>query len=91
MFRSAGPIDLKLLHGYDIPQTHAALRAGYKSGKVRSIEYRKHQLLQLAYLLQDNRERFNEAVKNDLGRSPPENEMYAKSSQVFAEQPTPVE
>ena len=59
---------ISLLHDYDIPQFHAALRAGYKSGRIKSIEYRKHQLLHLAYLLQDNRERFNEAVKNDLGR-----------------------
>ena len=63
-------------------QTHAALRAGYKSGKAKSIKYRKHQLLQLAYLLQDNRERFNESIKNDLGRSPMENEMYVNPPSI---------
>ena len=75
---------------YDILQTHAALRAGYKSGKAKPIKYRKHQLLQLAYLLQDNRERFNEAIKNDLGRSPLENEMYHKPRQVFSERLIPI-
>ncbi|KAF9652565.1 aldehyde dehydrogenase [Thelephora ganbajun] len=59
----------------EVNQSHAALRAGYKSGKAKSIKYRKHQLLQLAYLLQDNKEKFNEAIKNDLGRSSLENEM----------------
>ena len=63
-------------------QTHAALRAGYKLGKAKSIKYRKHQLLQLAYLLQDNRENFNEAIKNDLGRSSLENEMYVSLRQA---------
>lgn len=67
-------------------QIHAALRAGYRSGKAKSIKYRKHQLLQLAYLLQDNRERFNEAIKNDLGRSSLENEMYVNSRRALAKQ-----
>ena len=74
--------------GVTIPNTalqiHAALRAGYQSGKARSIKYRKHQLLQLAYLLQDNREKFNEAIKNDLGRSSLENEMYVRPRQAPA-------
>lgn len=70
-------------HDVRIPQTHAALRAGYKSGKTKSIKYRKHQLLQLAYLLQDNREKFNQAIEIDLGRSPLENEMHVNSCQAF--------
>lgn len=70
-------------------QIHAALRAGYRSGKAKSIKYRKHQLLQLAYLLQDNRERFNEAIKNDLGRSSLENEMYVNSRRALAKQLNP--
>jgi hypothetical protein len=74
---------------YGILQAHATLRAGYKSGKAKSIRYRKHQLLQLAYLLQDNREKFNDAIKNDLGRSSLENEMYVSSRQAFAKQLNP--
>lgn len=57
-------------------QIHASLQSNFKSGKAKDIKYRKHQLLQLAYLLKENRDRFNEAAKRDLGRSYPENEMY---------------
>ncbi|KAM6503217.1 NAD-aldehyde dehydrogenase [Amanita muscaria] len=52
----------------DNVQIHAKLRAGHKSGKLRSLEYRKYQLLQLAYLVKDNTKRFEEALKADLGR-----------------------
>ena len=34
--------------------------------------------------MQDNREKFNEAVKNDIGRSPLENEIYARPRQIRA-------
>ena len=61
-------------------QIHASLQVSFKSGKARDIKYRKHQLLQLAYLLKDNKDRFNEAAKRDLGRSYPENEMYVMSA-----------
>ena len=57
-------------------QIRASLQAGFKSGKPRDIKYRKHQLLQLAYLFKDNKDRFNEAAKQDLGRSYAENEVY---------------
>ena len=61
-------------------------RSPHESGKVRSSKQRKHQLLQLAYFLQDNRETFNESIKNDLGRSPLENEMHTNSRQARAKQ-----
>jgi aldehyde dehydrogenase (NAD+) len=57
-------------------QIHTSLQVGFRSGRARDIKYRKHQLLQLAYLLKDNKDRFNEAAKHDLGRSHSENEMY---------------
>lgn len=57
-------------------QIHALLQTSFKSGRAKDIKHRKHQLLQLAYLLKDNKDRFNEAAKHDLGRSYPENEMY---------------
>lgn len=56
--------------------------AGCEHGKAKSIGCRKRRLLQFACLLQDNRERFDEAVKSDLCRSPPENEMCAKFCQA---------
>ncbi|KAF8633137.1 hypothetical protein AX17_004638 [Amanita inopinata Kibby_2008] len=52
----------------EIEGIHAALRAGQDSRKLRSLEYRKYQLLQLAYLLKDNTQRFEEALAIDLGR-----------------------
>ncbi|KAG6872490.1 hypothetical protein C0995_009352 [Termitomyces sp. Mi166 len=58
----AGP----LLTG--LVQIHAQLRAGFKAGKLKSIAYRKYQLLQLAYLIKDNKKRLEEALNADLGR-----------------------
>ena len=55
-------------------QHYAALRAGFKSGKLRSVAYRKYQLLQLLYLVRDNDKRFAAALTSDLGR--PELECY---------------
>ncbi|KAF9235550.1 NAD-dependent aldehyde dehydrogenase [Melanogaster broomeanus] len=49
-------------------QIHATLRNGFRAGKLRSIEARKAQILQLAYLLQDNYERFKQSFASDLGR-----------------------
>ncbi|KAK2461146.1 hypothetical protein APHAL10511_006673 [Amanita phalloides] len=52
----------------EIEGIHAALREGHEGGKLRSIEYRKYQLLQLGYLVKDNAKRFEEALQVDLGR-----------------------
>jgi hypothetical protein len=51
-----------------ISKIRATLKAGFQSGKLKSIAYRKTQLLQLAYLLKDNLKRFEDALKSDLGR-----------------------
>ncbi|EIW78299.1 NAD-dependent aldehyde dehydrogenase [Coniophora puteana RWD-64-598 SS2] len=56
----------------EIDQMHAALRAGFRSGKMKSIAARRTQLTQLGYLVQDNMERFKEAFAADLGRHPME-------------------
>ncbi|KAJ7197880.1 NAD-aldehyde dehydrogenase [Mycena rebaudengoi] len=52
----------------EIDKIHGELRAGFNSGKTKSVAYRKYQLLQLAYLVRDNEERFVEALRLDLGR-----------------------
>ncbi|EAU89477.1 aldehyde dehydrogenase [Coprinopsis cinerea okayama7 len=52
----------------DIEKIHEELRAGFRSGKLNSIEYRKYQLLQIGYLVQENFEAFENALKADLGR-----------------------
>ncbi|TFY56827.1 hypothetical protein EVJ58_g7401 [Rhodofomes roseus] len=56
----------------EIPKIHADLYRGFRTGKTKSIEYRKDQLLRLAYLLQDNKKRFEDALFADLGRPHPE-------------------
>ncbi|EJD42590.1 NAD-dependent aldehyde dehydrogenase [Auricularia subglabra TFB-10046 SS5] len=56
----------------DIPQIRARLRAGFATGKTKDVAFRKEQLLQLAYMIQDNRDRFLDALASDLGR--PRNE-----------------
>ncbi|KAF9557043.1 NAD-dependent aldehyde dehydrogenase [Agrocybe pediades] len=52
----------------DIPKIRDELRAGFASGKLKSIEYRKYQLKQLAYLIKDNLERFQDAMNKDMSR-----------------------
>lgn len=53
------------------------MRTAFLSGKTRSVEYRRDQLKQLAFLLQDNQDAIAHAVAQDLGRS--------KFETVFAE------
>ncbi|KAJ7632988.1 NAD-aldehyde dehydrogenase [Roridomyces roridus] len=52
----------------DITKIHAELKAGFQTGKTKSLAYRKYQLLQLGYLIKDNAKRFEEALAQDLGR-----------------------
>ncbi|KAF9009920.1 NAD-aldehyde dehydrogenase [Cyathus striatus] len=59
----------------EIGKIHATLRAGFRTGKLKSIEYRKYQLLQLGYLIKDNADRFSEALRLDLGRPALETQM----------------
>lgn len=51
-------------------QIHADLRKSFRAGKIKSIEARKTQILQLAYLLKDNYDRFKTTFAQDLGRPP---------------------
>ncbi|KAJ2928248.1 hypothetical protein H1R20_g8864, partial [Candolleomyces eurysporus] len=62
----------------EIPKIHAELRAGFNSGKLKSIEYRKYQLLQLAYLVQENADRIEKALHSDLGRPAIESRLTAE-------------
>ncbi|KAJ6618864.1 NAD-aldehyde dehydrogenase [Mycena sp. CBHHK59/15] len=52
----------------EIDKIHTELRAGFNSGKTKSIAYRKYQLLQLAYLVKDNSKALEDALMQDLGR-----------------------
>ncbi|KAH9048420.1 NAD-aldehyde dehydrogenase [Lactarius hengduanensis] len=59
---TATPVD-------DIPAVRSHLKNGFKTGRTRAIQFRKQQLLALAYLIKDNIPRFQRALASDLGRS----------------------
>ncbi|KAG8896481.1 hypothetical protein FRC00_005887, partial [Tulasnella sp. 408] len=52
----------------DIPKIREHLKATFSSGRLRSVRYRRQQLLGLVHLIEDNSARFEEAFKLDLGR-----------------------
>jgi hypothetical protein len=60
---------------HNLRQIYAELRAGFASGKLKSIAFRKYQLLQLGYLIKDNEKRLEEALASDLGRPPLESTL----------------
>ena len=47
----------------------ADLRKAFVSGKTRSIEFRRKQLQSFQSMMIDNRERFEAAMKEDLGET----------------------
>ncbi|KAL9710113.1 Hexadecenal dehydrogenase [Leucoagaricus gongylophorus] len=61
-------VELRYTSLEEIEKIHANLRNGFCSGRSKIIEYRKYQLLQLAYMIQDNSQRFQDALAADLGR-----------------------
>lgn len=56
----------------DIAGIHKSLKDTFRGGKLRSIPYRRAQLAQVAYLLQDNYLAFQEALSQDFGKHPVE-------------------
>lgn len=52
----------------EIPALHRQAYATFLSGKTRSIEYRKRQIKQLGFLIQDNEQEFCRALEQDFGR-----------------------
>ncbi|KWU41154.1 aldehyde dehydrogenase [Rhodotorula sp. JG-1b] len=52
----------------EIPALHRQAYATFLSGKTRSIEYRKRQIKQLGFLIQDNEQQFCRALEQDFGR-----------------------
>ncbi|KAG8903656.1 hypothetical protein FRB99_002894 [Tulasnella sp. 403] len=50
------------------PAIREELKKSFRSGKTRDIAYRKQQLAQVAYMVQENADRFNEAIRLDLHR-----------------------
>ncbi|KAJ8474575.1 hypothetical protein ONZ51_g7116 [Trametes cubensis] len=60
----------------DIEKIHKRAHEAFRSGKLKSIAYRKEQIAQVGYLLQDNEQRFVDALKLDLGRPHLETILY---------------
>ncbi|MBE1550856.1 aldehyde dehydrogenase (NAD+) [Mycobacterium sp. OAS707] len=54
----------------DIPGTVRRLRETFKTGRTRSVEWRKQQLLALEKMMVENEGALMEALEKDLGRSP---------------------
>jgi len=53
-----------------LASTADALRATYRSGVTRPLAWRRHQLEQLAAMIEDNEAELLEALRVDLGKSP---------------------
>ncbi|TFK48922.1 NAD-dependent aldehyde dehydrogenase [Heliocybe sulcata] len=66
----------------EIEPIYSTLDKGFRSGKTKSIAYRKQQLVNLGYLVKDNAERFQEAFKADLGRPVLENSFLELDSTI---------
>ncbi|VDB82750.1 unnamed protein product [Peniophora sp. CBMAI 1063] len=58
-----------------ISQIRSDLETNFRTGKTRDIEFRRDQLLGLAYLVQENRVAIHEALRKDLGRSEHESDI----------------
>jgi tRNA pseudouridine-54 N-methylase len=50
-------------------QVRTRLTNAFRTGRTKAIQFRKQQLLSLAYLVKDNLARFQQALASDLGRS----------------------
>ncbi|KAL0069664.1 Hexadecenal dehydrogenase [Marasmius tenuissimus] len=66
----------------EIDRIHDELQATFNSGKSKSIAYRKYLLVQMMYMMKDNAERFEEALKADLGRPPFESQFFEIASSL---------
>lgn len=53
----------------EIAKINEDLRKVFLTGKTKDLEYRKNQLKQLSFMLNDNQEKFVESIRKDLGRS----------------------
>ncbi|KAJ6542372.1 aldehyde dehydrogenase [Mycena vulgaris] len=60
----------------EIPLIRDTLRTNFRNGVSRPLEWRKHQLLQVARMLQENKELFAESLAQDLGK--PKMDVYSE-------------
>lgn len=80
----ATDMDAPLVAQTTSPQIRDSLKIAFRTGRTKSIQFRKQQLLGLAYLIKDNLARFEQALASDLGRSSSESVVYAPSSRLLA-------
>ncbi|KAF5376651.1 hypothetical protein D9615_007812 [Tricholomella constricta] len=76
---SATPVD-------EIAQIHATLRTTFRKGVTRPLAWRRHQLLQLALMMQENVDAFADSLEADLGK--PRMEAIATEVGVIYERAT---
>ncbi|KAL5488205.1 HFD1_2 [Sanghuangporus weigelae] len=69
-------VELKYNPVEEIESVHASLRTEFLKWRTRDIAFRKQQLSQLVYMVKDNLDRFQEALKHDLGKPPLEAVAY---------------
>ncbi|KAH9934346.1 NAD-aldehyde dehydrogenase [Fomitopsis serialis] len=67
----------------DIPRIRNELGVAFNSGRTRSIAYRKQQLLQLCYLVEDNQECIRQVISSDLGRPHDETDVLEWSGTLL--------
>ncbi|GJJ10827.1 hypothetical protein Clacol_005055 [Clathrus columnatus] len=60
----------------EIDKIYTTLNESFRSGKTKSIEFRKDQLLKFAYMFSDNINNFVETLKQDIGRPSLEALLY---------------
>lgn len=71
---TATPVHIKTTPIANYAGYRQTLRSSFRAGVCRPVEYRQKQLAQLAYMLQDNYQKFTDALYQDLGK--PALEIY---------------
>jgi len=68
----------------DIPKIHATLHANFvaRDDRRTTIAYRKEQLAQLAYMIEDHKDRWLAALRSDLGRAESESMIMEFSAAI---------
>lgn len=61
-------------------QIYRELSSGFRSGKTRSIEFRKNELIKFAYMMRDNKDRIIDALFEDQGKLKHESVVYVHIS-----------
>ncbi len=66
------------------PDMLTQLRASFDSGLTRPLDWRREQLVAIGRMLEENEERLNEALMQDLGK-PPQEVLLGETALLFSE------